>query len=146
MSKLYYIQVPPRVPHLLDTSIIGLNTHQTSCTQMHLYVSHRYICMFLELVKPTWFGHFYRRMVKGGIIYLSQKIFQKTILNYPIQYMAMINYWQDLIYCMLKNIKVMYKKYRIESLLLICACIKSFGTIVFLIMVLKTFLQNLQIG
>ena len=39
--------------------------------------------------------------------------------NYPIQYMAMINYWQDLIYCMLKNIKVMYKKYRIESVLII---------------------------
>ena len=33
-----------------------------------------------------------------------QKIFQKTILNYPIQYMAMIKYWYDLIDCMLKNI------------------------------------------
>ena len=29
----------------------------------------------------------------GGSFYLSQKIFQNTILNYPIHYMAMIKYW-----------------------------------------------------
>ena len=36
----------------------------------------------------------------GQFLHL-QKIFRKTILNYPIQYMAMINYWKNLIDCML---------------------------------------------
>ena len=45
-----------------------------------------------------------------------------------------------------KNITVMKYKYKIESLPTIYACIKGFDIREFLIMVLKTFLYNLQIG
>ena len=52
-------------------------------------------------------------VTKGGIMSENilgflplPKTIPKTILNYPIQYMAMIKYWYDLIDCMLKDITV----------------------------------------
>ena len=81
----------------------------------------------------------------GGFLPLPKNIPKNYLkLSYPVHNNDKILVGFNRLH--VKNFIVMKYKYKIESLLLICACIKGFDNIGFLIMVLKTFLYNLQIG